>query len=137
MKKEIIYIVMINLMVVGLYSCNRAEDASIKGSGAEYFVSAWNETSMHHFNPSADKQIILQPNNNVMVRVVKRGNPPKSGTNGVTVSYELTKYNTSQDKSSDADQEDQITSGNLLAVKGLFMAEAIRGIHIYHNGACN
>jgi nitrate/TMAO reductase-like tetraheme cytochrome c subunit len=72
-----------------------------------------------------------------MVRVVKRGNPPKSGTDGVTVCYELTNYNTSQDKSSVAESEDHITSGNLIAVKGLFMAEAIQGIHIYHNGACN
>jgi len=137
MKKEILSILMVNLLVVGLYSCKSGDNASTKGSTSEYFVSAWNETSMHHLNPSVDKQIILQPNNNVVVRVVKRDNPPKSGTNGVTVSYELTNYNTSQDKSSEAEQEDQITSGNLLAVKGLFVAEAIRGIHIYHNGTCN
>lgn len=134
MKKKIVFcILMINLLVVGLYSCKRGENPSTGKSATEYFVSAWNETSMHRLNLSADKQIILQPNNNVMVRVVKRGNPPKSGTDGVTVSYELTNYNKSLDK----EQEDQITSGNLLLIKGLFMAEAIQGIHIYHNGACN
>ena len=137
MKKEILYILMINLLVVGLYSCKSGDNASTKGSAAEYFVSVWSETSMHRLNPSADKQVILQPNNNVMVRVVKRGNPPKSGTDGVTVSYELTNYNISQDKSSKAESEDQITPGNLIAIKGLFVAEAIHGIHIYHNGSCN
>jgi hypothetical protein len=129
--------IIFTMITVGLSSCKSGENPPNGQSSSEYFVSAWNETSIRRLNPSADKQIILQPNNNVMVRVVKRGNPPKSGTNGLTVSYELTNYNRSKDKNSEKESKDQITSGNLIEVKGLFIAEAIQGIHIYHNGACN
>lgn len=137
MKKEtVFYGVIVILLLFGVSSCNKGEKKSTIDSNCEFFVSVWNESSMHRQNPSEDKLIILQPNNNVVVRVVKRGNPPKSGTNGATVSYELTNYSTSPDKTSDLETEEYISSGNLLQVKGLFMAEGIKGFHFYHSGAC-
>lgn len=156
MKKEVIFcIIMMVLFDAGLSSCKKGENLSASGSSRDYFVSVWNEMAPHRLNPSDDKQIILQPNNNLIVRVVKRGNPPKSGTTGITASYELTNYKSSENKDSgegflakaihlfgsapikDKTSEVSALSIKMNDVKGLFMAEGIQGIPFYHNGNCN
>ena len=146
---------MMVLFTAGLSSCKKGENHSASGSSVDYFVSVWSEMSPHHLIPSDDKQIILQPNNNLIVRVVKRGNPPKSGTSGITESYELTDYKSSKDKASgegflvkalqpfgSALIKDKISEGDTVSVKmdevkGLFMTEGIQGIPFYYNGNCN
>lgn len=134
MKREFIfYIMMMGLLVLALSSCKRGESPSNGESANEYFVSVWNELSIHRQNPSEDKLVILQPNNNLIVKVVRRGNPPKSGTNGLTVSYELTNYETSKDNGS----EGCVVSWNMADTKGLFIAEEVQRIPFYQNGACN
>jgi len=124
MKKKVIFrILMMALLIAGLSSCKKGKNPSSKFITPEYFVSVWSENSLPGLNPLSDKQKIMQLNHNLIVRVVKRGNPPKSATSGITVSYEITNYKTSKDKNSES--EGQVVSGNMVESKGLFRAEGI------------
>jgi hypothetical protein len=77
-----------------LTSCSKSDGGNGGGGGqdsfGDYSVFAWNDLGMHCLNPSYDKLVILPPYNNVMVQVVKRGNPPQVVTSGIIVSYKLT-----------------------------------------------
>ncbi len=83
---KILFVLLITL-AAGIISCSKATyNPTVTG---DYSVFAWNDLGMHCLNPSYDKLVILPPYNNVMVQVVKRGNPPEVVTSGVTVSYKL------------------------------------------------
>jgi hypothetical protein len=133
--KKLIYIFILVLSVQGLSSCKGGTNPSLTGSNAEYFVSAWSELSMRPLTPSDNKPIILQPSNNLIVRVVKRGNPPKPATNGITVSYEITNYKTSDNSNSEPEGK-VIYSGNMVESKGLFIAEGIQPILNDNGNSC-
>ncbi|MCK7542065.1 MAG: hypothetical protein MZV63_69865 [Marinilabiliales bacterium] len=101
MKKKCIYCALTVFMFsVGLTSCTKNQDPSTDppGISGDYSVFAWNDLGMHCLNPTYDKLVILPPYNNVMVQVVKRGNPPSIVTSGITVSYKLTNNTTSYSK---------------------------------------
>jgi hypothetical protein len=124
MKKKVIFcFLMMALLITGLSSCKKRENPPSKFITPEYFVSAWSENSLPGLIPLSDKQKNLQLNHNLIVRVVKRGNPPKSATSGITVSYEIKNYKISIDKVSEP--EGKVVSGNMVESKGLFRAEGI------------
>ncbi len=83
-----------------LVSCKKSGGTGQPDTLGDYSVFAWNDLGMHCLNPSYDKLVILPPYNNVMVQVVKRGNPPEVVTSGVTVSYKLTNNTSSYNKRS-------------------------------------
>ena len=101
MKKKCIYCALtVFLFALGLTSCTKNQDSTTDppGIAGDYSVFAWNDLGMHCLNPTYDKLVILPPYNNVMVQVVKRGNPPSIVTSGITVSYKLTNNTTSYNK---------------------------------------
>jgi hypothetical protein len=55
----------------------------------EYVVFAWNDLGMHCANPTYDKAVLLPPYNNLWVQVIRRGNPPRVVTSGLTVEYNI------------------------------------------------
>jgi hypothetical protein len=122
-KKGIFRMLLMALLIAGLSSCKKGKNPPSKFITPEYFVSVWSENSIPGLNSSGDKQKIQQLNHNLIVRVVKRGNPPKSATSGITVSYEITNYKISIDKNSEPEGKD--ISGNMVESKGLFRAEGI------------
>lgn len=83
-----------------IVSCKKSGGGGQPDTQGDYSVFAWNDLGMHCLNPSYDKLVILPPYNNVMVQVVKRGNPPELVTSGVTVSYKLTNNTSSYNKRS-------------------------------------
>jgi len=106
MKTRIfISILLFVLLGVVLSFCSKENDGGSTntpsvspGTTGDYSVFAWNDLGMHCLNPSYDKLVILPPYNNVLVQVVKRGNPPTIVTDGITVSYKLTNNSTSYNK---------------------------------------
>ncbi len=76
----------------------------------DYVVFAWNDLGMHCLNPSYDKAVILPPYNNLMVQVVKRGNPPQIVTGDITVEYALMGNTTSYNKRQYGEFWDNITA---------------------------
>jgi hypothetical protein len=56
---------------------------------SNYVVFAWNDLGMHCLNPTYDKAVILPPYNDLIVQVVKRGDPPTVVTTGLTVEYRM------------------------------------------------
>src|SRR5512135_1160294 len=56
---------------------------------SQYVVFAWNDLGMHCLNPRYDKAVILPPYNDLIVQVVKRGDPPTVVTTGLTVQYRV------------------------------------------------
>jgi len=131
-----------------LTSCSESDGGG--GGGQQdpypaYSVFAWNDLGMHCLNPSYDKLVILPPYNNVMVQVVKRGDPPQIVTSGITVSYKLTNNTSSYNKGAfggfwdnsvklfnvdltqkhDIGLKDYGLSGNMTAASGYFIAEGI------------
>lgn len=101
-KKAIFYAVSVFMIVVSFTSCTKSKNPSNSPTGltGDYSVFAWNDLGMHCLNPSYDKLVILPPYNNLLVQVVKRGNPPVIVTSGITVSYKLTNNTTSYNKKS-------------------------------------
>jgi len=92
------YFLMLILISGGLSSCSKSSSLSPSDSTSEFAVFAWNDLGMHCLNPSYDKLVILPPYNNVLVQVVKKGNPPSIVTSDITVSYKLTGNTTSYNK---------------------------------------
>ena len=92
MKKNSIFCLTLLLFIAtGLSSCKKDQNSiTPTGISGDYSVFAWNDLGMHCLNPTYDKLVILPPYNNVLVQVVKRGNPPDVVTTGITVSYKLT-----------------------------------------------
>jgi len=121
----------------------------------DYSVFAWNDLGMHCLNPTYDKLVILPPYNNVIVQVVKRGNPPEIVTSGITVSYKLTNNTSSYNKRSyggfwdnsnklfgvtlvhDIGLKENGLSGNMKAVAGHFIAEGIPVVPVNDNDTWN
>jgi hypothetical protein len=108
MKKQIIipFIILV-IFGAGLSYCTKETDGGstnnpsvTPGTTGDYTVFAWNDLGMHCLNPSYDKLVILPPYNNVLVQVVKRGNPPTIVTTGITVAYRLLNNTTSYNKRS-------------------------------------
>jgi hypothetical protein len=121
----------------------------------DYTVFAWNDLGMHCLNPSYDKLVILPPYNNLMVQVVKRGNPPQIITSGITVSYKLINNTSSYNKRSyggfwdnsnklfgitlahDIGLKGNGLSGNLTATTDYFIAEGIPVVPVSDNSTWN
>ena len=91
-------VLMISLVMV-LFACTKTT-TPVPGTSGDYSVFAWNDLGMHCLNPSYDKLVILPPYNNVMVQVVKRGNPPQIVKSGITVAYRLLGNTSSYNKRS-------------------------------------
>ena len=72
---KLLFILMI-ILLISFVSCTKTNNPSPDSNGA-YSVFAWNDLGMHCLNPTYDKLVILPPYNNLMVQVVKRGNPPE------------------------------------------------------------
>ncbi|HNY01082.1 MAG TPA: hypothetical protein PKG48_00765 [Bacteroidales bacterium] len=85
MKKSILPL----LAMVMVFAASCKKDNSSIGITGDYAVFAWNDLGMHCLNPSYDELVILPPYNTVNVQVVKRGDPPKVLTSGITVEYRL------------------------------------------------
>ena len=99
MKNQVMFCVLILVVFsVTVSSCNKSESSSPSGTTGDYTVFAWNDLGMHCLNPTYDKLVILPPYNNVLVQVVKRGNPPSVVTSDIAVSYKLTNNSTSYNK---------------------------------------
>jgi hypothetical protein len=77
------------ILLIGLTACKK-NVVSDPVTLTSYSVFAWNDLGMHCLNPSYDKLVILPPFNNLIVQVVKRGNPPAIITSGINVTYKLT-----------------------------------------------
>jgi hypothetical protein len=106
-KKIIIPLIILVFFGTGLSYCIKETDGGdtnnpsvTPGTTGDYTVFAWNDLGMHCLNPSYDKLVILPPYNNVLVQVVKRGNPPTIVTTGITVAYRLLNNTTSYNKRS-------------------------------------
>ena len=101
MKKSIIYQTLMMVLCASIIlSCNKNDNPTPPGGTGDYSVFAWNDLGMHCLNPTYDKLVILPPYNNVLVQVIKRGNPPTIVTSGITVSYKLTNNTKSYTKNS-------------------------------------
>lgn len=99
MKCQInVYFLILILLAAGFSSCKKGLSPPNTGITGEYSVFAWNDLGMHCLNPSYDKLVILPPFNNVLVQVVKRGDPPTIVTADINVSYKLTNNTTSYNK---------------------------------------
>lgn len=91
MKQSIIhYGLLMVLCATIIFSCKKNDNITPPTGTGDYAVFAWNDLGMHCLNPSYDKLVILPPYNNVLVQVIKRGNPPTIVTSGITVSFKLT-----------------------------------------------
>lgn len=55
----------------------------------KYIVIAWNDLGMHCISPTFAEMAILPPYNTLVAQVIKRGNPPRVVTRGVTLSYRI------------------------------------------------
>src|SRR5512146_609158 len=86
---KIAVFLIISVSVSFFVSCEKAKIKTQDVTTGDYSVFAWNDLGMHCLNPTYDKLVILPPYNNVMVQVVKRGDPPQVVTTGITVSYKL------------------------------------------------
>ncbi len=73
------------VVILSLFVSCTKKNEPFQDSYGEYSVFAWNDLGMHCLNPTYDKLVILPPYNNVMVQVVRRGNPPEIVTSGITV----------------------------------------------------
>jgi hypothetical protein len=144
----------VSISLFSLVSCSKS-DGGGGGGGPDtygtYSVFAWNDLGMHCLNPSYDKLVILPPYNNVMVQVVKRGNPPQVVTTGVTVSYKLTNNTSSYNKRSyggfwdnanklfgvtlthDIGLKGNGLSGNMTASSNHFVAEGVPVVPVNDN----
>lgn len=103
MKKKVIFYVLAASWLAAVFtSCTKNQDSTTTPPGItnDFSVFAWNDLGMHCLNPTYDKLVILPPYNNVVVQVVKRGNPPTIVTSGITVSYKLINNTTSYNKKS-------------------------------------
>jgi len=101
--KPISFILLLIVIVFTTNSCSKNNSplpgtTGTPATSGEYAVFAWNDLGMHCLNPSYDKLVILPPYNNVLVQVVKRGNPPTIVTTGITVSYKILNNTTSYNK---------------------------------------
>jgi hypothetical protein len=57
--------------------------------GRDYIVIGWNDLGMHCISPGFSEMAILPPYNNLMVQVIKRGDPPRVVTDGISIEYSM------------------------------------------------
>ena len=142
------------ILFICFVSCTKTNNPSPDTNGA-YSVFAWNDLGMHCLNPSYDKLVILPPYNNLMVQVVKRGNPPEIVKSGITVAYKLTNNSTSYNKRSyggfwdnanklfgstpphDVGLKGNGLSGNMTVTDNYFIAEGIPVVPVDDNNSWN
>lgn len=62
---------------------------SIPAESGEYVVLAWNDLGMHCLNPTYDMAVLLPPYNTVWAQVIRRGDPPRVVTSGLTAAYRI------------------------------------------------
>ena len=85
--KASLFISFLIAAILIVISCQK--DNTGPSTTKDYVVFAWNNLGMHCLNPTYDELVILPPYNTVNVQVVKRGNPPRIITTGITVEYSL------------------------------------------------
>ncbi len=85
--KASLFISFLIAAILIVISCQK--DNTGPSTTKDYAVFAWNNLGMHCLNPTYDELVILPPYNTVNVQVVKRGNPPRIITTGITVEYSL------------------------------------------------
>jgi len=60
-----------------------------RGDESRYVLVGWNDLGMHCINPQYSEIAILPPFNNLWVQVIKRGNPPRIVTSGISLEYSI------------------------------------------------
>lgn len=71
-------------------SGNAAALSALRATSRQaYTVLAWNDIGMHCLNPEYDTAVILPPYNTLWAQVIRRDNPPKLVTEGITVEYRI------------------------------------------------
>lgn len=58
-------------------------------TSGQFVVFAWSDLGMHCLNPTYDDAVILPPYNNLIVQVIKQGNPPQITISGLSVAYRI------------------------------------------------
>lgn len=56
-------------------------------AAGQYIILGWNDLGMHCYNNDFKDMAVLPPYNTLWVQVLKKGNPPKLVTSGITVRY--------------------------------------------------
>ena len=67
-------------------------------SNDEYVLLGWNDLGIHCITPGYKELALLPPFNNLWVQVIKRGDPPKVVTSGVSIVYAIANNTTVEDK---------------------------------------
>ena len=88
------------MLAITLFAFAQMSYAGNVNISSNYVVFAWNDLGMHCLNPTYDKAVILPPYNDLIVQVVKRGDPPTVVTSGLTVQYHIINNTTSSNKAS-------------------------------------
>ena len=89
-----------SLLALTLFAFAQMSYAGNVNISSNYVVFAWNDLGMHCLNPTYDKAVILPPYNDLIVQVVKRGDPPTVVTTGLTVQYRIINNTSSANKAS-------------------------------------
>lgn len=155
MKLHSQHSILIILAIAAVFTACSKTSTQVPVNTGDYSVFAWNDLGMHCLNPSYDKLVILPPYNNVLVQVVKRGDPPTLETAGLTVSYKLTNNTTSYNKRSyggfwdnalklfgvtlthDIGLKGNGLSGNMTVSGDHFLAEGIPVVPVNDDGTWN
>jgi len=78
------------------------------GNRDDYVVIGWNDLGMHCINSSYSQLAILPPFNNLWAQVIKRGDPPKVVTSGISLEYSILNNTTAAGKTDFWDYADQL-----------------------------
>ncbi len=156
-RKFAIYGLVLLSLAVYLVACtkNSSQPSNPPGISGDYSVFSWNDLGMHCLNPTYDKLVILPPYNNIVVQVIKKGEPPSIVTDGVTVSYKLINNTTSYNKRAyggfwdnamklfgvspvhDVGLKGYGLSGEMTLTGDHFFAEGVPVVPVYDDGTWN
>ncbi len=89
------------------------------GALTDYIILGWNDLGMHCYNRDFQDLAVLPPYNNLVVQILKRGNPPKIITANVSVLYSFPDNTYSVGKSNFWDYDQQLFDVDLPANVGL------------------
>jgi hypothetical protein len=92
----------------------------------DYVLIGWNDLGMHCISPSFDEVAILPPFNNLMVQVIKRGDPPRIVTSGITLEYSINDNTSVAGKTNFWDYAVQLF-GNLFGLSSLKPGTGLTG----------
>jgi len=88
--KRISIIVLAGVIFFGVCIAGQATPAGITAKpDGDYVLIGWNDLGMHCINPSYAELALLPPFNNLWVQVIRRGNPPKVVTSGISLEYSI------------------------------------------------